>query len=78
MLKIYVSNNYGRKLIRIWTNDFISTELTILNPIMFADTGHIAFIYRLNEKSSCCYYFTVFSKTGNSRFFCVIKDDSSK
>ena len=32
---------------------------------MFSDTGHIAFIYQLNNHSSCCHYFAIFSKAGD-------------
>ncbi|CAF0956607.1 unnamed protein product [Adineta steineri] len=61
---IYASNDYGTKLIRIWTNDLSFTDLIILNPIVFSDTGHIAFIYELNNHPSYYYYFAVFSKAG--------------
>lgn len=60
-IKIYASNNYGAKLIRIWTDDLLSNEWIILDPVVFSDTGHITFVYRLNN-----YYFAVFSKAGNS------------
>ncbi|CAF1161654.1 unnamed protein product [Adineta steineri] len=61
---IYASNDYGAKLIRIWTNDLSFTDLIILNPIVFSDTGHIAFIYELKNHPSYYYYFAVFSKAG--------------
>ncbi|CAF1029230.1 unnamed protein product [Adineta steineri] len=71
---IYASNDYGTKLIRIWTNDLSFTDLIILNPIVFSDTGHIAFIYELKNHPSYYYYFAVFSKAGlfygwRTRFF---------
>ncbi|CAF4632376.1 unnamed protein product, partial [Rotaria sp. Silwood2] len=61
---IYASNNYGVKLIRIWTDNISSNDSIILDPIMFSDTGHLAFIYQLHNDSSCCYYFAIFSKAG--------------
>jgi hypothetical protein len=64
-IKIYASDNFGVKLIRIWNNDDLSSNETIIfQPIMFSDTGHIAFIYQLNNHSLCCDYFAIFSKTG--------------
>ncbi|CAF4408667.1 unnamed protein product, partial [Rotaria magnacalcarata] len=36
---IYASNNYGAKLIRIWTDDISSNDSIILDPIIFSDTG---------------------------------------
>ncbi|CAF2150873.1 unnamed protein product [Rotaria magnacalcarata] len=61
---IYASNNYGAKLIRIWTDDISSNDSIILDPIIFSDTGHLAFIYQRTNHSSCCYYFGIFSKAG--------------
>ncbi|CAF3771831.1 unnamed protein product [Rotaria sp. Silwood1] len=61
---IYASNNYGAKLIRIWNDNNSLNNSIILDPIIFSDTGHLAFIYQLNNNSSCCYYFAIFSKTG--------------
>ncbi|CAF1240120.1 unnamed protein product [Rotaria sordida] len=61
---IYASDNYGAKLIRIWTDNILLNNSIILDPIMFSDTGHLAFIYQLNNNSSCCYYFAIFSKAG--------------
>ncbi|CAF1495038.1 unnamed protein product, partial [Rotaria sordida] len=60
---IDVSNNYGAKLIRIWTDNISSNNPTILDLAMFSDTGHLALIYQLNNDSSCCYYFAIFSKS---------------
>ena len=51
-------------MIRIWTNDIPSNESIILHPLIFADTGHIAFIYQMINHILCCQYFAVFSKTG--------------
>ncbi|CAF1020143.1 unnamed protein product [Adineta ricciae] len=60
---IYASNDYGVRLTRIWRHSLSTINSIIHNPIMFSDTGHIAFIYELN-KTICCYYFAVFSKSG--------------
>lgn len=70
--KIYASNNYGNTLIRIWTDEYASW---ILNPIVFSDTGHIAFIYRLNNHLPCCQYFAIFSKAGEYFRFHLVKSN---
>lgn len=68
VVKIYASNNYGQTVIQIWTSDIPSNESIILHPLIFADTGHIAFIYQMINHILCCQYFAVFSKTGVIHF----------
>lgn len=80
LIKIYTSNNYGQTLTRIWTSDIPLNDSIILHPLVFANTGHIAFIYQMMNDSICCQYFAVFSRTGLISFpifkssqFCLIE-----